>query len=124
MLSEDIEMDDGHLIETSEKYLQELKLELENNETRSDSDELEKNDDISRVKNEVERCYENILEEKSKLIKDKMEENSQVLILNQKLTMENDELNFALKNSENNVRHLQKEICILQDNKVNIVIFI
>jgi hypothetical protein len=117
-------MDNGNLIQTSEQYLQQLKYELKNNESCVGSDEQQQNDDLLRVKNDVQRCYEKLLEEKSQIIKNQMDENNQVTISYQQLSMKHNELICKLENSENNVRHLQKEICMLQDEKVSIVLYI
>lgn len=114
-------MDNGNLLETSEQYLQQLKYELENDETCAGSDE-QQDDNLLRVKNDVQRCYEKIVEEKSEIIKHQMDKNNQVMISYQQLSMKHNELICKLENSENNVRHLQKEICMLQDKKVSIVL--
>lgn len=65
-----------------------------------------------------------MLEEKSKMIKNQMDENNRVTISHRKLTMKHTELICKLENSKNHVRHLQKELCILQDKKVSIVLFL
>lgn len=119
-------MIDGNLIEASEQCLEKLRHELENNETcgNGDSEDLETNDDLLRVKKEFEGCYDNILKTNSKIIKTQLEENNKLSISNQKLTIENDELICSLKNYENNVKHLQEKMCILHNENVSINIFL
>lgn len=114
-------MEDEKFLEANEQYLEELRHDLENNDQRDEKEKLEINDELSRIMNEVQRCYEKSSEENSKMIKIQMDENKQILLSNQKLKTENYELNSLLENTQDNVRHLQKKMSILQDQKVRII---
>lgn len=116
-----MEIENENFIQFGKQYLQQMKDELDNNETCSESDELKNTDDLPRFKKEVQRCYEETLDENSKIIKNQMDENNQVTNSYRKLAMKHNKLICALQKSENNVKHLQKELSLLRDIKVSIV---
>lgn len=98
-------MDNRNCIQTTEQFLQALKYEIKNNEIYGESDE--------------QKSFEHISEEKSKIMKNKMDEKNQSS--HRKLSKKYDELICKLKNSKNNSNYLQKEVCKLQNDKVSII---